>query len=95
MSLVSPVIGFLTSNTRFIATFQMLRNSKESRMVSILSGTPLWSRIQPRTGLKVPTSATARSRRRRWRRPGRLAEQARRPLADRVGVADRERVEPV
>src|ERR1700719_3632017 len=59
MSVVSPVIGFLTSNTRFVATFQMLRNSKERRMVSILSGTTLWSRLQTRTGVKVPTSACA------------------------------------
>ena len=70
MSVVSPVIGFLTSNTRFVATFQMLRNSKERRMVSILSGTPLWSRIQTRTGVKVPTSATARSRKTPLASPG-------------------------
>src|ERR1700735_3131638 len=96
MSVVSPLLGFLTSNTRFVATFQMLRNSKESRMVSILSGTPLWSRIQTRTGVKVPTSATARSRKTPLASPGvGCAEQARQHLADRVGVADRKRVESV
>jgi hypothetical protein len=62
MSVVSPVAAFLTSNTRFIATFQMQRSSKASRIVSILSARPLWSRIQTSTGASVPTSATARSR---------------------------------
>src|ERR1700735_278837 len=33
MSVASPVAGFLTSNTRFIATFQMQRGSKASRIV--------------------------------------------------------------
>src|SRR6202034_3202162 len=33
----------------------------ESRTVSILRATPLWSRIQTRTGVKAPTSAAARS----------------------------------
>ena len=62
MSVVSPVEGLRTSNARFIATFQMQRSSKARRIVSMLSGTPLWSRIQTRTGASVPTRATARSR---------------------------------
>jgi hypothetical protein len=59
MSVVSPVAGFLTSNTRFIATFQMKRSPKASRIISTFNGTPLWSRIQTRTGASAPTSAAA------------------------------------
>src|SRR5271165_4938789 len=92
-SVVSPVVGSRTSNTRLIATFQMQRSSKTRRMVSMLSGTPLWSRTQTRTGASVPTSATARPRVAVARR--RFSEQARQHLADRVGVADREGVEGV
>jgi hypothetical protein len=62
MSVVSPVAGFLTSDTRFIVTFQMQRSPKASRIVSTFNGTPLWSRIQTRTGASAPTSAAALSR---------------------------------
>src|SRR5271165_5447487 len=96
ISVVSPVAGFRTSNARFIATFQMQRSSKARRIVSMLSGTPLWSRIQTRTGASVPTRATARSRNTWLLSPGADSPSwldSISPIAS--GVADGEGVEGV
>ncbi|GAV35377.1 hypothetical protein ROTAS13_03053 [Roseomonas sp. TAS13] len=62
ISMTSPVSALREQKIRCVASIQMPRSSSAKRMVSMLIGTPLWSRIQTSTGAMVPIKAMARAR---------------------------------